>query len=116
MSKIRSYSEADIQACLRSYDIGIVSRISMLADGVENYIYLIATDTHKYVLRLFNMDAKGKSPAAAEFEVQAMQQCRDSGVKVPKIYKTINHQIVGQSGVVFFSLMSFIEGSSLYKR
>ncbi len=80
MAVYTDFSDEELDAFIRGYDIGTVVSVKGIAEGVENSNYLLATGTGQYILTLYE---RRVDPADLPFFLGLMEHLSRGGINCP---------------------------------
>ncbi|MFA7192000.1 MAG: phosphotransferase [Candidatus Paceibacterota bacterium] len=103
-----------ISKFLELYDIYDFT-FKSIDEGISNNSFLIESNNKKYVLRVYSQDRKTNDEILLEIKFQ--DYLRDSGIKIPLIYKNNKDEEFSVLNIEDkdwqFLLMEFVEGNSI---
>ncbi len=80
MAVYTDFSDEELEAFLRAYDLGAVVSVKGIAEGVENSNYLLATERGQYILTLYE---RRVDPVDLPFFLGLMEHLADRGINCP---------------------------------
>ena len=80
MAVYTDFSDEELDALIRGYDLGAVVSVKGIAEGVENSNYLLSTETGRYILTLYE---KRVDPADLPFFLGLMEHLAGRGITCP---------------------------------
>lgn len=80
MAVYTDFSDEELDAFIRDYDLGAVVSVKGIAEGVENSNYLLATEAGQYILTLYE---RRVDPADLPFFLGLMEHLADRGINCP---------------------------------
>ena len=80
MAVYTDFSDEELDAFIRDYDLGSVVSVKGIAEGVENSNYLLATEKGQYILTLYE---KRVDPADLPFFLGLMEHLSRAGINCP---------------------------------
>ncbi|OFX07798.1 MAG: homoserine kinase [Alphaproteobacteria bacterium RIFOXYD12_FULL_60_8] len=109
MAVYTDISDEDLDAFIAQYDVGAVTAIKGIAEGVENSNYLLQTDTGTFILTLYE---KRVNPAELPFFLGLMDHLAARGIACPT-------PVHGRDGVALrplsgrpAAMVTFLQGRS----
>ena len=107
------YTQVDndsLEAFLAQFDTGQLTSCKGIAEGVENSNYLVETNTHRFILTLYE---KRVDPADLPFFLSLLDHLHKAGCKVPRFIPDRDgrqiHELAGRPAC----LIEFLHGVSL---
>jgi len=111
----QAYPITVLQEVLNDYSgLGSVTDHYLFTSGFENTSYYVATDTGKYVVKIY--EAMGATTANVLFEINVMDYVYKSGIKIPRVLDTKAGSLYSIINGKYVIVMDFVDGMNMEKK